>query len=354
MDFRKTGGGYGSEFEYDSETERKKRSRQDLATKPDQSRVTGGLPSKRLAAAEYDKQESINQLFHFKSLDAYNRHKQLVNDYLLYYPGATKDLFQRDASKDKTDLDVIRENHRFLWDGEDEGQEDSWGKKLAKKYWDKLFKEYCIADLSRYKEKKIAMRWRVQTEVTEGKGHFTCGNKKCTEQEGLRTWEVNFAYMEHGEKKNALIKLRLCERCSYKLNYHKPCKEVTKTPSNTESKHRKDRDSRSPSPKRSKSKLKDKHKDKHENKHKESKHERHRSKHHKERRHRKRRTSSESEESLSNGDDQVEKKKTKHRSKDEGEGSSVSESEFWTGPAPVTEDKSREDEFDDYLKDMFL
>ena len=38
-------------------------------------------------------------------------------------------------------------------------------------------------------------------------GQFTCGNKKCQESEGLRSWEVNFAYMEHGEKKNALVKL---------------------------------------------------------------------------------------------------------------------------------------------------
>lgn len=28
-------------------------------------------------------------------------------------------------------------------------------KRLAKKYYDKLFKEYCIADLSRYKENKV-------------------------------------------------------------------------------------------------------------------------------------------------------------------------------------------------------
>lgn len=28
-------------------------------------------------------------------------------------------------------------------------------KELAKKYYDKLFKEYCIADLSRYKENKV-------------------------------------------------------------------------------------------------------------------------------------------------------------------------------------------------------
>ena len=41
----------------------------------------------------------------------------------------------------------------------------------------------------------------------DGKGQFICGNKKCNEDEGLRSWEVNFAYMEHGEKKNALVKL---------------------------------------------------------------------------------------------------------------------------------------------------
>jgi protein FRA10AC1 len=28
-------------------------------------------------------------------------------------------------------------------------------KRLAKKYYDKLFKEYCITDLSRYKENKV-------------------------------------------------------------------------------------------------------------------------------------------------------------------------------------------------------
>ena len=30
------------------------------------------------------------------------------------------------------------------------------GKSLAKKYYDKLFKEYCISDLSRYKENKVS------------------------------------------------------------------------------------------------------------------------------------------------------------------------------------------------------
>lgn len=38
-------------------------------------------------------------------------------------------------------------------------------------------------------------------------GQFHCGNKRCEKQEGLKSWEVNFAYVEHGEKRNALVKL---------------------------------------------------------------------------------------------------------------------------------------------------
>merc|ERR1711874_263230 len=83
-----------------------------------------------------------------------------------------------------------------------------------------LFKEYCIADVSRYKENKIGLRWRTQPEVVSGKGQFVCGAKKCEEKKHLRTWEVNFGYIEHGQKRNALIKVRLCFECSYKLNYH--------------------------------------------------------------------------------------------------------------------------------------
>jgi protein FRA10AC1 len=52
------------------------------------------------------------------------------------------------------------------------------------------------------------MRWRTEQEVVNGKGQFSCGNKTCPESEGLRTWEVNFAYKEQEEKKNALVKLR--------------------------------------------------------------------------------------------------------------------------------------------------
>lgn len=54
----------------------------------------------------------------------------------------------------------------------------------------------------------MALRWRIEKEVVVGKGQFECGNKKCQSNEDLRSWEVNFAYEEQGEKKNALVKLR--------------------------------------------------------------------------------------------------------------------------------------------------
>jgi len=63
------------------------------------------------------------------------------------------------------------------------------------------------------------MRWRVEREVFSGKGQFECGNKHCSSREQLSSWEVNFTYVEHGQRKNALVKLRLCLKCSTKLNY---------------------------------------------------------------------------------------------------------------------------------------
>lgn len=125
--------------------------------------------------------------------------------------------------KFKRDIDVIRENHKFLWDDE---EPSSWEEQLAKKYYDRLYKEYCIADLRLYKEGKVGLRWQIEAELVTGKGQFMCGEKSCNKTESLRTWEVNFGYIEQGEKKNALVKLRLCKDCSYKLNYKHKRKEI--------------------------------------------------------------------------------------------------------------------------------
>lgn len=47
-------------------------------------------------------------------------------------------------------------------------------------------------------------------DLFEFPGQFQCGNKRCENQEGLKSWEVNFAYVEQGEKRNALVKLSKC------------------------------------------------------------------------------------------------------------------------------------------------
>jgi len=107
---------------------------------------------------------------------------------------------------------------------------------LARTYYSRLFKEYCVADFSKYKEFKVGMRWRTEAEVKIGKGklscdlacelsnflgQFICGGKGCEEKEGLNSYEVNFKYKEEGQVKNALVKLRVCPNCARKLNYKK-------------------------------------------------------------------------------------------------------------------------------------
>ncbi|XP_028391301.1 protein FRA10AC1-like [Dendronephthya gigantea] len=297
-------GGYTSEFSEVDENERKRTWRDDqLSGVHRRPNRTFGLPSKQTISQEYDREEAKNHRFHLLRLDAYSRHKVYINNYLKYYGGSMED-FRRDSSRDKTDYDVLREQHRFVWSEEDDN-DSSWEKRLAKKYYDKLFKEYCISDLSRYKENKVALRWRVEKEVMSGKGQFICGNKTCDITADLQSWEVNFSYREHGEKKNTLVKLRLCPDCSVKLNYHHKRKAVKK-------KARK------------------------EKKHKKAK---------------RRRKSDE-------GSDDSSSKKESEERPDEGKSSTSKDleegSDVWEKPVTAVVEKTREEEFDDYFDDMFL
>lgn len=50
---------------------------------------------------------------------------------------------------------------------------------------------------------------------------FMCGAKGCEERAGLHSFEVNFGYLEAGEKKQALVKLRVCPKHGTQLNYRK-------------------------------------------------------------------------------------------------------------------------------------
>ncbi|KAF4106889.1 protein FRA10AC1 [Onychostoma macrolepis] len=320
------GGGYDSDFSDDdggggqSKNGENRAAKDELLQKPFQKGKHTKVAHTNVAAHEWDREEARNRRQHLISMNAFERHKKFVSDYVLYYGGKIEE-FRRSMSKDKTDLDVVRENHRFLWREEDE-EDMTWEKELAKKYYDKLFKEYCIADLSRYKENKFGFRWRIENEVISGKGQFLCGNKRCENKEGLKSWEVNFAYVERGEKRNALVKLRLCPECSFKLNYHHKRKEVTVK------KRRRSKENVDKSlSKKSKSSRKHKCKDKHKKRRKEY-------------------SSSSSEESQGSDKDA--------ESEEEEEEEGPSESEHWRGPAPTVEEKSREEEFDEYFEDMFL
>ncbi|XP_024025849.1 protein FRA10AC1 [Morus notabilis] len=171
-----------------------------------------------LKSAIFDREEKKQQYqAHIRGLNAYDRHKKFIKDYVGFY-GKEKSSSIRWPVK--TDQDTLREGYRFIRSEEDD-MDTSWEQRLVKRYYDKLFKEYCIADMSYYKSGKIGLRWRTEKEVVSGKGQFICGNKHCDEKEGLASYEVNFSYFEAGENKQALVKLVACERCAEKLNYKK-------------------------------------------------------------------------------------------------------------------------------------
>ncbi|XP_001356249.3 protein FRA10AC1 homolog isoform X1 [Drosophila pseudoobscura] len=168
---------------------------------------------------------SSSQLFpiSLNKLTDKERHKYILGHYVL------NNTAQSESRKHKRDIDVIRENHRFLWDNDDEECGSlSWDQRLARRYYKKLFKEYCIADLTRYKENKIALRWRTEQEVVAGTGQFQCGSRHCGERTDLRSWEVNFKYIEQGVPMNALVKVRLCPTHTDQLNYRTKKKEYKK------------------------------------------------------------------------------------------------------------------------------
>ncbi|KAH6765902.1 folate-sensitive fragile site protein [Perilla frutescens var. hirtella] len=159
--------------------------------------------------AIFDKQARKQQYQdHIRGLNAFDRHKKFLNDYDVYYG---KQKSTRETLPVKTDQDTIREGYRFIMSEEDDVH-PSWEQRLVKRYYDKLFKEYCIADMSHYKTGKIGLRWRTEKEVISGKGQFVCGNKHCDQKDGLSSYEVNFSYFEAGESKQALVKLVACER----------------------------------------------------------------------------------------------------------------------------------------------
>ncbi|EIE22911.1 hypothetical protein COCSUDRAFT_8481, partial [Coccomyxa subellipsoidea C-169] len=151
-------------------------------------------------------------------LTAYDRHKRLMAEYVNFYGGKLPAPAQQPTLK--TDYDILREQYRFIRSAEeDAAAEDRWALRLAKRYYAKLYREYAIVDLSRYQEGKVGMRWRSEKEVISGKGQFSCSARGCSESRGLATFEVPFGYEEAGEKKQALVKVRVCPEHAQQLNY---------------------------------------------------------------------------------------------------------------------------------------
>ena len=122
-------------------------------------------------------------------------------------------------SSEQSESSILASHFQFVRD-DDADEKDfnhDYRVRMARKYYDRLFKEYAIVDLSEYKSGRIGMRWRVEREVIQGKGQFICGARKCEEKGDLTSYEVPFRYKEQGEVKTELVKVRVCLSCAEKL-----------------------------------------------------------------------------------------------------------------------------------------
>ncbi|CAG8494152.1 3070_t:CDS:2 [Paraglomus brasilianum] len=205
-----------------------------------QSEVRAEVPNNTGTLKREEQNEYARSVFrdNLKGLDAYARHKKFMRDYVHFYGNRASTSAE---TVSKTELDILKENHKFLRTADDD-ENMSWEQRVAKKYYDKLFKEYCIVELKYYKQGKIALRWRIEKEVISGKGQFICASTRCSEREHLRSWEINFAYVEDNQKKNALVKIRLCPSCSDKLNYEKKHNEIQSKPKDVKPKEKRGRE----------------------------------------------------------------------------------------------------------------
>ncbi|KAK1281616.1 hypothetical protein QJS10_CPB22g01350 [Acorus calamus] len=98
-----------------------------------------------LKSSIFERQERKQQYqAHIRGLNAYDRHKKFIRDYVDFY-GKNRDV--HDVLPVKTDQDTLREGYRFIPSEEDD-MDSSWEKRLVKRYYDKLFKEIPIGELS--------------------------------------------------------------------------------------------------------------------------------------------------------------------------------------------------------------
>ena len=127
-----------------------------------------------------------------------------------------------------TDNDVVARNYQFIMDSDVSKAKKqtfecsltySWEQRLAIRYYNRLYKEYALVDLTYYEINKIGMRWRTEKEVIEGKGQFSCANLHCDNSNirDLCSYEVPFKYKDlEGKAVSTLVKVRLCGPCAYR------------------------------------------------------------------------------------------------------------------------------------------
>ncbi len=95
--------------------------------------------------------------------------------------------------------------------------------------------KFCVSplahqiDLKHYKSGRIALRWRTAQEVVASIGEASCASLRCkwhspprgdhgeAATPRLTPFELPFGYDEGGQRKSALVKVKLCENCAGKL-----------------------------------------------------------------------------------------------------------------------------------------
>ncbi|KAH8914900.1 hypothetical protein BT69DRAFT_1325823 [Atractiella rhizophila] len=184
---------------------------------------------------------------------SFSAHHQRLARQLLYPRPAAQGgpSTSKSGERTTTELDVLKRHHRFIRseDGASgegkEGEGDEWGDRLAKKHYESLYKDWGIVDLKHWKTRAIAIRWRTESEVLSGKGETRCANVRCTtvqvspspthspssterrvakekeeeedRREKLKEYEIPFSYVEGGQKKSTMVRVRVCARCARKL-----------------------------------------------------------------------------------------------------------------------------------------
>ena len=80
-----------------------------------------------------------------------------------------------------SELEVLQRNHRFIRDEDDGIAAHTWEEQLSLSWYNKLFREYALCDLTQYKSGGVALRWRIEQEVLDRLGEVGPAlHRECT------------------------------------------------------------------------------------------------------------------------------------------------------------------------------